>query len=642
MTFIKAYSSVRDDVVDQLSANSDVPYRATLAEAVAEFPVGFYFKSDDKGGVGPYPGELWIYKRTSGGYEPQIAGNDAQVQEAVDQALAASEAAEQAAQDAQEAVAEVSSQIDTRAPIASTTVAVAALPTTQQVYLATKGREGFFAWQVGNFSDKITADPLQGIWIASSLDPTGTLGAWRRVYTEGEADPEWFGAFANNNNNDTPAFQAALAVDPGLQLRAKNYRIADLVLPTGCTLTGVRGFTNLYRFSGASCILDIRGKGSIRIQNLAIRGVGRTADGISGGGDGLSCNNLTINECRYGVGDNRVANGGYQATSSFINVVVTGCTVGYASLIDSKLIAGTVGNCISHGISFSAGANDNAVLGTKIEFNAGVGIRITSSRNNTLMPSVVDRCGLAGIRLFDCDDHFVQTVMRRNGRIIGTANDDRCHLYHEACRGLSVNIQTSAGNEDNGTGDVTPLYSVRVGGGANSCTGYTLLGDVAGCTGTTNHQEQTVGAVSATAVMLATGLGERRIAYSNFLDGLMYQGRIPNGTQLPAGGTVALSFTRLPSLDFTQSLTYLLTLTVRNRTTLARSSGHVVITVSRDGGDSYLTIGNLVSDQGTEGFDGNVTISASSVTAGATSLFVTLASSGANTFDVSGNIVRTS
>lgn len=64
------------DVVSQLSANSDVPYRATLAEAVAEFPVGYYFKSDDKAGVGPHPGVLWIYLRTAGSpfYVAQISG----------------------------------------------------------------------------------------------------------------------------------------------------------------------------------------------------------------------------------------------------------------------------------------------------------------------------------------------------------------------------------------------------------------------------------------------------------------------------------------------------------------------------------------------------------------------------------------
>lgn len=73
---------VINDVVSTLSANSDVPYRATLAEAVAEFPVGYYFKTDDKAGVGPHPGELWIYQRSAGapGYVAQVVATASTVE----------------------------------------------------------------------------------------------------------------------------------------------------------------------------------------------------------------------------------------------------------------------------------------------------------------------------------------------------------------------------------------------------------------------------------------------------------------------------------------------------------------------------------------------------------------------------------
>jgi hypothetical protein len=48
-------------------------YRATLAEALADFTVGTYFASSDTAAVGPYPNELRIYKRTAGspGYTDQ-------------------------------------------------------------------------------------------------------------------------------------------------------------------------------------------------------------------------------------------------------------------------------------------------------------------------------------------------------------------------------------------------------------------------------------------------------------------------------------------------------------------------------------------------------------------------------------------
>jgi len=69
------------EVVSQLAANGSVPYRATLAEALADFDIGLYFQSDDKAGVGPYPDDLWIYKRTVGspGYAAQLAATPAVV-----------------------------------------------------------------------------------------------------------------------------------------------------------------------------------------------------------------------------------------------------------------------------------------------------------------------------------------------------------------------------------------------------------------------------------------------------------------------------------------------------------------------------------------------------------------------------------
>ena len=52
------------DQVDGAIANST--YRPTLAEAIADLPVGTYFSSRDMDGDGPYTGIRWNYKRTVG------------------------------------------------------------------------------------------------------------------------------------------------------------------------------------------------------------------------------------------------------------------------------------------------------------------------------------------------------------------------------------------------------------------------------------------------------------------------------------------------------------------------------------------------------------------------------------------------
>jgi len=65
---------------------------------------------------------------------------------------------------------------------------------------------GVFVWKSGDRTANVLGDPLQGIWVAPATDPTGSAGAWRRVF-EGETNPKWFGA--GLGGDDTPAFSAA-------------------------------------------------------------------------------------------------------------------------------------------------------------------------------------------------------------------------------------------------------------------------------------------------------------------------------------------------------------------------------------------------------------------------------------------------
>lgn len=55
---------LKSEIILELSANSDVPYFETLAEAIQQVAVGRYFKTNSTDGAGPHPNALWFYKRT--------------------------------------------------------------------------------------------------------------------------------------------------------------------------------------------------------------------------------------------------------------------------------------------------------------------------------------------------------------------------------------------------------------------------------------------------------------------------------------------------------------------------------------------------------------------------------------------------
>jgi len=81
------------------------------------------------------------------------------------------------------------------------------------------GYDGTFIWVSGDQSANVSADPLRGVWVPPSAQPTGASGAWRRLY-DFRLRVEWFGARPYSESawkaasgaviDSSSAFQAAL------------------------------------------------------------------------------------------------------------------------------------------------------------------------------------------------------------------------------------------------------------------------------------------------------------------------------------------------------------------------------------------------------------------------------------------------
>ncbi|MGN8022252.1 hypothetical protein ACTJJ7_16235 [Phyllobacterium sp. 22229] len=78
-------------------------------------------------------------------------------------------------------------------------------------YLAEGGRYGFFAWLSGDFSAKITGDPLEGLYVKAN-SVVSTSGAWVRVVGD-FVTPMMWGAAGDGVTDDAAAGVAAMATD---------------------------------------------------------------------------------------------------------------------------------------------------------------------------------------------------------------------------------------------------------------------------------------------------------------------------------------------------------------------------------------------------------------------------------------------
>jgi hypothetical protein len=143
--------------------------------------------------------------------------------------------------------------------------------------------------------------------------------------------------------------------------------------------------------------------------------------------------------------------------------------VGIADLVDSMVRSCVVNANGGDGIALGAGANDNMIVGTKIEWNDGHGIRAYRALHNVVVGGIVDRNGKTGAQLVECSHTtVVGSVFRRNGRLATDTPDDDCHVYQRDCTGLVITgITTDSGPDDDDSGHPSPAVALRTEGGTD-------------------------------------------------------------------------------------------------------------------------------------------------------------------------------
>ena len=175
------------------------------------------------------------------------------------------------------------------------------LTTVKTVFLHESGREGLFAWTVGDFTTRHAADTAESVYVKADSAASST-GSWVRQRDKLDWFVNWFGAKGDGTTDDQAAIQAAfnmaVAFGGDVRLRRGQYIVASpltVALPDVAIyssqhfrFTGEGGALSIIRYSGTGQMLTISGPtwGSagvsckLRLEGITFDGVALTADGL--------------------------------------------------------------------------------------------------------------------------------------------------------------------------------------------------------------------------------------------------------------------------------------------------------------------------------------------------------------------------
>lgn len=442
---------------------------------------------------------------------------------------------------------------------------------TSVCFLDDGGRSGTFFFIVDDFSDQVTTDPTNGIYVAPSLDPTGASGAWVRNFSGG-ASVLWFGALPyldgdSSAGDSSAAFAAALATGEVVTVPAALgaitvYDVGDVLLPSGAAITSavapsystLTSNVVLRRKSGATAVLDLSGATGVLIDGLCIDGVNRVAHGIfcsSAVAAAVDIKNCSIRFCDIGIG----GSAHYLSAARIVDCNILLNNVGIENIVDCEVVGNQISAGISHGIQLSAGANDNYIVANRIEHNAGDGIIMVSAVGNVITGNSFDRNHGAAVYVSAFAGACTQVLitgnlLARSGR--NNTSGQNCHIALDGTsNGIVITGNTTAYGGDDGTGsNPSPAYIITFVSGAptdiasagNDFTGF----GTAVVSGSTSGTWQHVADAGLTTDVLAGSLTANSFIPSSSV--------VPtNGLYLPAANTLGLAINSAAELQLTST-----------------------------------------------------------------------------------------
>lgn len=266
------------------------------------------------------------------------------------------------------------------------------------------------------------------------------------------------------------------------------------------------------------------------------------------------------------------------------------------NVIDSLFLGATINANEENGVELMSGANNNAFIGVRNEWNNGDNYYGYGCKRILIQGELIDRAGKRAVAAVGGAQFILSGVaVQRSGRLATEGSVDDAHYYIEGDTSsiIETAVHTTTGVNDDGSGRQSPTYILSTGG--SSSDGKSFIASASNLSGYAGTSWLRSGYVKGLSVLGCSGVDDvKNFGFRRIDDGVQYLGDISELSLSGAGNTATLTF-QTTSQAFPRYSTGLLVRTlefrVRNNTNTGAVAYYSVnLIISREQASAALAV----------------------------------------------------
>lgn len=297
-------------------------------------------------------------------------------------------------------------------------------------------------------------------------------------------------------------------------------------------------------FNGASAIFKLTSRHTFR--SVVFDGRNKSVRFMQGDDQTQWCRFYDCGIHRWSVGIGNSSPNGYSATLIVFGGTISSNTIGVKNVIDSLFLGATVNANDTDGVQLLTGANNNAFIGVRNEWNNGDNYYGYGCKRILIQGELIDRAGKRAVAATGGAQFTLSGVaVQRSGRLATEGSAEDAHYYIEGNTSsiIETAVHTTTGANDDGSGRQSPSYILATGG--SSSDGKTFIASTSNLSGYTGTSWLRSGYVKELSVIGCTGVEDiKNFGLRRIEDGVQYLGdAVPSLSLSGAGNTATLTFT---------------------------------------------------------------------------------------------------